>query len=208
MLSLFPLNIVVYPNEDLNLHIFEPRYRQLINDCLEQKTTFGMPIYLENTLQNMGTEVRVVELVKRYDDGKMDVRVRGSQVFKLTDFVNPMPGKLHAGGQAERLAHVDDGGIVEKINLLKQVAELYQLLNVPLADLTPNTPLLSYRLAHKIGLSLAQEYQILALLEESARLEYLAEHLAQTLPVLREMERTKERIRLNGHFRKFDAINF
>jgi Lon protease-like protein len=208
MLPLFPLNLVVYPGDDLNLHIFEPRYRQLVNDCLDKDTTFGMPVHLDGRVQDVGTEVEVTELVKRHEDGKMDIRVSGRRVFQLREFANPMPDKLHAGGEVEWLAHSDNGGIVEKVALVKQVLELYQLLKVPNLPPSPDTPLLSYRVAHKIGMSVSQEYELLTILAESARLEYLADHLERAIPLLREMERTKDLIKLNGHFRSFDPLSF
>ena len=58
-LPLFPLNLIVFPHEDLNLHIFEPRYRQLINECLDEKKTFGIPAFVNNKLLGYGTEVEV-----------------------------------------------------------------------------------------------------------------------------------------------------
>lgn len=208
MLSLFPLNLVIYPGGELNLHIFEPRYRQLVNDCFDQDTTFGLPVHLNNQIQEVGTEVELFGIVKRHQDGKMDIKVRGRRIFRLQNFTNPMPGKLHAGGEVEWLSHSDDGGIVEKVTLVQKIAELYQLLKVPNQPPSPDTPLLSYQVAHKVGLSLSQEYELLTVLEESARLEYLHEHLGRAIPLLQEMERTKDVIKLNGHFRSFDPLNF
>jgi hypothetical protein len=198
----------MYPGDDLNLHIFEPRYRQLVNDSFAQDTSFGLPVHLNNQIQEVGTEVELFGIVKRHQDGKMDIKVRGLRIFRLREFVNPMPGKLHAGGEIEWLSHSDDGGIVEKVALVQKIAELYQLLKVPNQPPTPDTPLLSYRVAHKIGLSLSQEYELLTIMEESTRLEYLADHLERAIPLLHEMERTKDLIKLNGHFRSFDPLSF
>ncbi|HEY0108163.1 MAG TPA: LON peptidase substrate-binding domain-containing protein, partial [Fibrella sp.] len=74
LIPLFPLSLVVYPGEDLNLHIFEPRYRQLVSECIEEEKTFGIPAFIENKLPGYGTEVHVTTLHKRYDDGRMDVK--------------------------------------------------------------------------------------------------------------------------------------
>ncbi|MCU0326286.1 MAG: LON peptidase substrate-binding domain-containing protein [Spirosomaceae bacterium] len=83
-LPFFPLNLVAYPHEDLNLHIFEPRYRQLINECLETGQTFGIPPFINNRLLGYGTEMKVVELSKRYENGRMDIKTRGLRIFRIT----------------------------------------------------------------------------------------------------------------------------
>jgi Lon protease-like protein len=207
MLPLFPLNLVVYPGEDLNLHIFEPRYRQLANDCLQHGHTFGMPVYLDDKVQPYGTELQITELVKRHDDGKLDIRTRGQRTFHLDQFVNPMPNKLHAGGEVTWLATTDDGDPALKSQLVAAIHELYQIMGLELR-FAAHTPWLSYRVAHKIGLAQSQEYELLTLPLESQRLAFLLEHLSSSVPVVREMERAKTLIRLNGHFREFDPLKF
>ena len=85
-LSLFPLNLIVYPGEDLNLHVFEPRYRQLINECLEEERTFGIPAFINNKLPGYGTEMHVTTLHKRYPDGRMDIKSKGLGRFPTGEF--------------------------------------------------------------------------------------------------------------------------
>ena len=79
-IPIFPLALVVYPGEKLNLHIFEPRYRQLISDCVENKKPFGIPAVLKNNLAEMGTLVQVTEISKMYEDGKMDIKIGRAHV--------------------------------------------------------------------------------------------------------------------------------
>lgn len=66
-IPIFPLNIVVYPGEQLNLHIFEPRYKQLIRECVLEKKPFGIPTVIDHKLEEYGTRVFVTEIVKEYD---------------------------------------------------------------------------------------------------------------------------------------------
>ncbi|MCS7017794.1 MAG: LON peptidase substrate-binding domain-containing protein [Cytophagales bacterium] len=207
MLPFFPLNIVVYPYEMLNLHIFEPRYRQLIGDCLANNSTFGIPVYLNNAIQPIGTEVRIVELARKYADGTMDIRVEGWRIFSIQDFFQPMPGKLHAGGKVSFLPTEDDSDIVAKARLIAQIDELYQYMKLK-HEFSTDMPFLSYKVAHRIGLSLAQQYQVLCLLLESERIDYISDCLAQIIPVVVETERLRELIRMNGHFRRFDPLSF
>lgn len=205
-LPLFPLNLVVYPGEDLNLHIFEPRYRQLVNECLADERTFGIPTFIDNKLPGFGTEVHITTLHKRYDDGQMDIKTKGIGVFRLVNFENPVRGKLYAGGEIERI-DLDDSFSAHADQLLEKLERLYNLLQIE-ADYDPVLPNLSFRVAHKVGLSVEQEYELLAIDTESGRQLFLVSHLNNVIPVVAEMERTKQRIRMNGHFKNLDTLNF
>ncbi len=204
-LPFFPLNLVAYPGEALNLHIFEPRYRQLINECLDGSGTFGIPVFLDNKLPGFGTEMRVTQLARRYDDGRLDIKTQGLRVFRIVTFQNPTPGKLYSGGTVEFQPNEPYADVMP--GLTERLRRLYQLLQVPTVfDTTSDT--FSYTVAHKIGLSVEEEYEVLTLLRETERQAYLIRHLERVLPVVAEVERTKERIRQNGHFKDLDPLNF
>ena len=78
-IPIFPLGIVVFPGEKLHLHIFEPRYKQLINECKESGKPFGIPTVISNRMNEMGTLVELKDIVQTYDNGEMDIKHRGSQ---------------------------------------------------------------------------------------------------------------------------------
>lgn len=205
-LPLFPLNLVAFPGEKINLHIFEPRYRQLISECLADKTTFGIPVYMNNNLPGYGTEMEVTELVNHYDDGRLDVRTHGLRVFRLLDFENPAPGKLYAHGDAFFYPKPDKGSSVLP-ELIVLVEKLYALFKTEV-KFSPNfSQPYSYQIAHGVGLPLEGEYELLTLESEAERQEFLLEHLEQVLPVVQNMEQTKARIRMNGDFREFGELN-
>ncbi|MGZ3959123.1 MAG: LON peptidase substrate-binding domain-containing protein, partial [Flavisolibacter sp.] len=82
-IPIFPLGIVVYPGEQLNLHIFEPRYKQLIQECFAEKRTFGIPSVIENSMQDYGTSVQITEITTVQDNGEMDIKTRGEKVFRV-----------------------------------------------------------------------------------------------------------------------------
>lgn len=206
-MPLFPLNLVVFPGEDLNLHIFEPRYRQLVNECFAREITFGIPVFVNDKLPGYGTEVHITTLHKRYDDGRMDIKTKGLGVFQLINFENPVPGKLYAGGDVQ-LLDSDDTFSPHLDALLTLLERLYSLLQIDTDDIRPGEPNLSYRIGHKVGLSVDQEYELLTLESESERQQYLIYHLDKVIPVVSEMERTKQRIRMNGHFKNLDALDF
>jgi Lon protease-like protein len=206
-LPFFPLNLVVYPHEDLNLHIFEPRYRQLINECLNSGKTFGIPAFVNNKLPGFGTEVSIINLSKRYEDGRMDVKTKGLRIFRIVTFENPVKGKLYAGGKAN---FEENESISTEINpfLESLVEKLYEILKVEVDYRIPISQPFSYRIAHKIGLSVMEEYELLTIPQENLRQILLIEHLERIIPVVSNVERSKDRIAMNGHFKNLDALNF
>src|SRR6476620_5313195 len=94
-IPIFPLGIVVYPGESLNLHIFEPRYKQLIKECFEQKKPFGIPPVIENKLKDFGSLVDIIELTTEFDNGEMDIKTRGGKVFRILEVIKEIPDKLY-----------------------------------------------------------------------------------------------------------------
>ncbi|OJJ14576.1 peptidase [marine bacterium AO1-C] len=207
-LPLFPLSLVVYPNEDLNLHIFEPRYKQLINDCVNEQINFGIPSFIDNKITDYGTEVKVLGIEKTYDDGKMDIKTKGVSVFKMLDFEKEAPGKLYAGGTVETIINEEIAPEEITLELINQLKKLYDILKVNVSISVQSFKMFSYQLAHKIGLSLDQQYELLLITSERERQVYLLEHLNKSIPMMEEMERTKEIIRMNGHFKNLDPLDF
>ncbi|WP_339790776.1 LON peptidase substrate-binding domain-containing protein [uncultured Imperialibacter sp.] len=205
-LPLFPLNLVAYPGEELNLHIFEPRYRQLITECVNTNTTFGVPSYVLSKIE-YGTEVKIVKLEKTYDDGRMDVRTVGMGIFKVLDFVSPWPGKLYAGGTVEMIKADHDGDVVLQEELFKLANDLFEWLGME-GLVKFDQKMLTYAIAHKIGLSKEQEYELLKMTSERKRQEFLINYLKLTIPIVKQMEQAKDRIRQNGHFKHLDALDF
>jgi Lon protease-like protein len=206
-LPLFPLNLVVFPHEDLNLHIFEPRYRQLIDECLDEKKTFGIPSFVNSKLLGYGTEVKVKLLSKRYGDGRMDIKTKGIRIFRIVDFQNPANGKLYAGGEVIFIENEDLNDVINPY-LLSLVEKLYQILKVKVDFEKPEYMPFSHRIVHKIGISMQEEYEILITSNEKLRQEILIDHLERIIPVVTEVERTKKRIAMNGHFKELDPLNF
>lgn len=205
-LPLLPLQSVFFPGETVPLHIFEERYKQLINDCRQEAITFGIPVFINNTLV-YGTEVQLVEVVTTYESGEMDVVCVARQVFKILSFENQLEGKLYAGGDVEFLDVKNDADEELRKEVLLQVEKLYDLMDVPFTKISPKQ-FNSYSLAHKMGLSFEQEYELLQISNETDRLLFIKNHLEATATVLSEVNRTKGIIEMNGHFKNFDPLDF
>ncbi len=204
-IPVFPLGMVVYPGEDLNLHIFEPRYKQMITECYAEGKPFGIPPVLKNGIGEIGTLAAVTEIVEVYDDGKMDIKTKGLKVFRILEIVKTVPEKLYSGAIVNYPANMQSPKLVLMQWVVKNIRTLHGLLQLNKDFLKPDDQLVSYDVAHHAALSLEEEYELLGLLREDQRLEYLKRHLLKVLPVVNEMETLKERIKQNGHFKNLGS---
>lgn len=202
---IFPLGIVVYPGEDLNLHIFEPRYKQLVTECFAEKKPFGIPTVLKNGLSDRGTLVEVKEIVEVYPDGKMDIKTKGIKIFTILEVVKEIPEKLFSGAIVNYPDNNETTNTLLLHKVVKNIRELHSLLKLDKTFPKPDDELQSYDIAHHAGLSLEEEYELHGLLREDQRLEYLKRHIVKLLPVVNELETLKHRIKLNGHFKNLSS---
>lgn len=207
-IPIFPLSLVVYPGENLNLHIFEPRYKQLIKECVDLKKAFGIPAVIKNDVAELGTLVEVTEISNVYEDGKMDIKTKGIRVFRILEVIKEIPDKLYSGAIVNYPDNSERGNRELMQKVMKGISELHALLKVTKEFKKPPDELTSYDVAHHIGLSLEEEYEILGIMTELQRQEYLKRHINKVLPLLTEMENMKEKIRLNGHFKNLSSFDF
>jgi uncharacterized protein len=208
-IPIFPLGIVVYPGENLNLHIFEPRYKQLVQECFENKKPFGIPVVLNSKLGEMGTLMQINEIVKTYEDGRMDITTTGLSVFRILETIKTVPDKLYSGAIVNYPENDNSAGnrqLMQKV--LTAIKELHRLLRISKELKKPESEIRAYDVAHQAGLSLEEEYELLGLMNEMQRQEYLKRHLGKVLPVIAEMETLKERVKLNGHFKNLKGFEF
>jgi len=207
-IPIFPLGIVVYPGENVNLHIFEPRYKQLVKECSDNKKPFGIPSVIDNRLQEKGTLVTVAEVSKLYDNGEMDIKTKGEKVFRMLEVIKEIPDKLYSGAIVNYPDNKEQGDIELMRRVMNGIRELHKLLNVSKDFKKPDEELKTYEVAHHVGLTLQEEYELLGLLDELQRQEYLKRHLTKVLPLVAEMEGLKEKIKQNGHFKNLSGFQF
>ena len=144
---------------------------------------------------------------KLYDDGRMDIITLGLRVFKVLNYQNPKQGKLYAEGEAEFFSDDMEGDESLSMKLIDLVNTLYKILKINIYYTLENYHN-SFFLAHKVGLMKLQEYELLKLNSEVKRQQFIIDHLSSSIPTMREMEKTKETIKMNGHFKHFDPIKF
>lgn len=207
-IPIFPLSIVIYPMEKLHLHIFEPRYKQLIRECMDAKKPFGIPTVLNNQLQDMGTLVEVSEIVTEHENGELDINTQGIKVFRTLEVIKKVPDKLYSGAIVNYPHNrMEDGNPKLMQSVVNGVKEVHRLLNITKDFKKPEAELQSYDVAHHAGLSVEEEYEFLGLMRELQRQEYLKRHLQKVLPMLMEMEQLKKKVKLNGHFRNLSPLD-
>lgn len=197
----------MYPGEELNLHIFEPRYKQLILESKETNKPFGIPAVINNRVNEMGTLMELVEITQIYDNGEMDIKTRGTKVFRVLELVKSIPDKLYSGAIVNYPGNYFDGNRILMEKVIAGIRQLHAILKVNKTFQRPDGELWSYEVAHHAGLSVAEEYELLELMHELQRQEYLKQHLQKVLPVVTEMEILKESIQLNGHFKNLSGFD-
>lgn len=205
-IPIFPLSIVVYPHEDLNLHIFEPKYKQLIKECFDQKKPFGIPVVINDKLNEMGTLLEITEISKIYENGEMDIKTKGIKVFRILEIIKEIPEKLFSGAIVNYPHNHEHGKRILMDKVIAATKQLHKMLKVKTSLHKSEEELWSYDLAHSVGLTLEEEYELLTFMNELHRQEYLKRHLAKTLPVVAELESLKEKIKLNGHFKNISGF--
>jgi Lon protease-like protein len=206
LIPIFPLELVVYPGEPLHLHIFEPRYKQLINEIADSQDRFGIPAVINKRLGGLGTIMELEEITQVHENGEMDIKTRGCEIFRIAKVVKQMPGKLYSGAQVELTPNDLNGDEELMRQVLSTIRLMHKLLKVEKPFQKPPGQLKSYDVAHHAGLSLQQEYELLGLEQENQRLDFLNRHLTRTLPTVMEMESLKKKIQLNGHFKKMPGF--
>ena len=205
-IPIFPLSIVVYPHEELNMHIFEPKYKQLIKDCFDQKKPFGIPVVINNKMSEFGTLLEITDITKTYETGEMDIKTKGEKVFRILELINEIPEKLYSGAIVNYPHNHEHGKRILMDKVIAATKQLHKMLNVKRTLHKNEDELWSYDIAHSVGFTIEEEYELLSFMNELHRQEYLKRHLAKVLPVVAEMELLKEKIKLNGHFKNISGF--
>lgn len=213
-IPLFPLQLVVFPGEKLNLHIFEDRYKQLISECYNGNKVFGIPAFFGESVQEYGTEAEVTSIEKIYPDGRMDVRVKGLRIFRVIDFFAKSENALYPAGivtfNHDIVYNPDEQTAEESVTdkLKRSLEELSRILDVN-KNLIPSRPQkMSFSIAHYLGMPIEKEYDLLLTTTETRRQEKLIDYIESALPDIKQRELMKTKIALNGHFKEIKPPHF
>jgi Lon protease-like protein len=196
LIPLFPLDVVLFPGTPLPLHIFEPRYKEMIAECLAQHRVFGVVRALEQGLADVGCTAEIITVEKEYPDGRLDILTEGRQRFELLG-VNQERSFL----QAEVNMIDDEPGLPPKEDTLRALQLHAELLAIAGAkqNLSADSNLLTFNLAGSLPLDLDFKQKLLALRSESERLSLLISYLETIISNLRRAANTREKAGGNGH---------
>jgi Lon protease-like protein len=179
LLPLFPLEIVLFPGAPLPLHIFEPRYKEMIGECLAQGQPFGMVRAKESSLAAIGCAASIVNVIKKYDDGRLDIAAEGTRRFEIIQ-VNQERSFL----QAEVTYFEDEPSTVGK-SAADALVQLHEQLFAVLGqtvEIERDAESLSFHLAHELPVDLDFKQALLEMKSEADRIETLTEYYRITIP--------------------------
>jgi Lon protease-like protein len=198
-IPLFPLNVVLLPGADLPLHIFEPRYRQMVRQCLDEKSEFGMLLALPKGVVHVGCTAEIIDVVKRYNDGRVDILTVGRAPFRVVKLFNDNP--LLEG----EVDYLEDSETPSNPRMRCELVELYEACHTLIfGDYPKNlgdgvSEILSYVVAGTLPMDLLWKQQILELRSEADREERLVAYLREWAPHLQKTEVVRQRAGGNGH---------
>ena len=196
MLALFPLDVVLFPGAPLPLHIFEPRYKEMISECLEQKRPFGMVRAQKDSLAEVGCTAVILNVFKKYDDGRLDIATQGKQRFEIVQL-----NQERAFLQGEVILFEDDPSQVATDDLdavIKLHEQLLTILGQEVQIARDQRPI-SFQLAHDLPVDLDFKQTLLEMKSEAERVETLLEYYRATIPKVEKTLRAREKASGNGH---------
>ena len=197
-IPLFPLNVVLLPGATLPLHIFEPRYRQMVRHCLDEKCEFGVLLALPKGIVRVGCTAQVTEVLKRYNDGRMDIVTVGRSPFRITQLVNADAYAKDPLLEGD-VDFLDDRDTRVDTRLQSELTRLYEVCHTLVFDDYPkNTEAevpeyFSFVVAATLPLDLMWKQQLLELRCEADRQERLVGYLREWAPHLQKQEKSRAR---------------
>ena len=197
LLPLFPLEVVLLPGTPLPLHIFEPRYKEMIGECLANDAPFGVVRAVEEGIADVGCTAEIITATKEYPDGRLDLIAEGRKRFEVLE-VNQERSFL----RAEVLMVPDEPGLAEQEEKVKAIQLHLEILSLAGAvqDLSAaDQNQLSFYLAGSLPLDLDFKQKLLGMRSEVQRIQEVAAYLEGILPKLRRVARTRQKAGGNGH---------
>jgi len=198
-IPLFPLNVVLLPGADLPLHIFEPRYLEMVGRCLKEKTEFGVLLALPKGVVRVGCTAEIIEVVKRYDDETMAILTVGRERFRVIEFFDENP---LAEGHVD---YLEDRDSPDNPSVFRELVELYETCHTllfedyPKNTESPHSTGFSFLVAGTLPMDLMWKQQILELRSEADRQERLVGYLRAWAPHLQKTGVMRQRAGGNGH---------
>ena len=198
LLPLFPLDAVLLPGAPLPLHVFEPRYKEMIGECLERKQPFGVLRAKDGEVAEIGCTAEILDVVKKYEDGRLDIVTQGRQRFEVMQ-VHPERSFL----QAEVFYLRDDPGAATPVEIARAMelhGEIMKLAgSEPASVADVNQQELSFHLAGSLPIDLDFKQALLGMKSEPERLHAVISFFENILPNVRRTLLVRRKAGGNGH---------
>lgn len=202
-LGLFPLNTIVFPLSALPLHIFEERYKLLINECWKTKSPFVINLSYNEKLYDIGCMVLIADIMQKYEDGRMDILVVGTHRVKIQNFISGE--KPYYLANVEILSDIDKSinneklkNVVEMFNNIANKLKNPEIKPIIFEELNQENP--SFQIAPKAGLTIEQKQKLIEIRSENERLNFLQKHLEIIDKIIDEAEIVNTIIKNDGYF--------
>jgi Lon protease-like protein len=201
-IGLFPLALVLLPTERVPLHIFEPRYKELIGECLESEGEFGLVLADDDGLRGVGTRAAVTDVLHRFPDGRMNIVVEGGERFRLLELTS---GRAFATAVVEDVSDDDDppedADTARALDLFGRLAETAGAdVDTPAAD----SPLLDFELAARVDFGVDAKQELLSSTSPRDRMSRLVGLLESALESVRLERELQQRAAGNGKVAPLD----
>jgi len=195
-LGLFPLGLVLLPTERVPLHIFEDRYRELIGECIDLEREFGLLYADDGGLREVGCRAAVLEVLERFDDGRMNIVVEGRERFRVVQHTS---GRSFSTAEVEPLGDEERGIAPEAAaRALSAFQKLVEIVEAEVELPDPLSPQLSFELAGRVEFEAEAKQELLESRSESKRLERVAELLESAAATVALTEEARKRASSNG----------
>jgi Lon protease-like protein len=204
-LSLFPLDVVLFPEMILPLHIFEERYKEMIGDCLLNKSPFGVLYMHDDSVEEVGCLAEVTKILKKYNDGRMDIVTTGRQRFQVVVFDNEksfLRGIVEPYFDTQGASSPTDEEAGQLMGVYESVYRLLNKSEFEKIDTSAPYEGLSFRIASVLNLNNGLKQQILAAQSEKKRVSTLLHYLVDLVPRLQQIEESVRRAGSNGNLMK------
>ena len=195
-IGLFPLNLVLLPGEQAPLHVFEPRYRELIGECLAENEEFGLVLADEDGIREVGTRAGVIEVLEQFDDGRLNVVVQGRERFRLVELTE---GRSFTTAEVEEIDDEGDDPTEEEVEqCLAAYDRVVEAAEADLEDLDLAADSIAFQIAARVDFGTEIKQGLLELRSERERVLRLAPMLNQAADAVKRDREIRDRASGNG----------
>ncbi|HMB01995.1 MAG TPA: LON peptidase substrate-binding domain-containing protein [Spirochaetota bacterium] len=190
--GVFPMEVVVFPGQQLNLHISEKKYRQLIHEVYQNELPFILASLNGKQLAVHATAMKLLAINKIHSNGGLDITARGESVLKITKYFPRLKNRLYPGAEAVPVGNMSNN-VDQRTQkqLFNNIKHLNNLLNRNEDFSSKDIKNISFAIGQKIGFSIKQKIKLLSLTNEKERQKLINDYLEEVIPILQTVVNKK-----------------